>query len=77
MYRDKSMNSVSEKVWCFSRDLVFRKFQEGCSINTTPKSDSSGKHFEMQSNHYCRVQTKMGCWQSASALGLSGFLCDF
>lgn len=51
MYRDKSMNSVSEKVWCFSRDLVFRKFQEGCSINTTPKSDSSGKHFEMQSNH--------------------------
>lgn len=47
--RQISMNSVSEKVWCFSRDLVFRKFEE-CSINTITKSGSSGKNFEMQSN---------------------------
>lgn len=48
--RQISMNSVSEKVWCFSRDLVFRKFEEECSINAITKSGSSGKNFEMQSN---------------------------
>lgn len=56
--RQISMNSVSEKVWCFSRDLVFRKFEEECSINAITKSGSSGKNFEMQSNCQPRVQTK-------------------